>query len=67
MCYNGVRIPHGKEQFWAWANMGIPGRFTKGHGSFGQRCGLLSNYFDLLFDKHTPYIMVSLTDSVEFF
>ena len=25
------------------------GRFTKGHGSLGRRCGLLSNYFDLLF------------------
>ena len=24
------------------------GRFTKGHGSLGRRCGLLSNYFDLL-------------------
>jgi len=32
-----------------WANMGMPGRFTKGHGSLGRRCGLLSNYFDLLF------------------
>ena len=24
------------------------GRFTKGYGSLGRRCGLLSNYFDLL-------------------
>ena len=28
--------------------MGIPSRFTKWHGSLGRRCGLLSNYFDLL-------------------
>ena len=33
--------------------MGMPrhasSRFTKGNGSLGRRCGLLSNYFDLLF------------------
>ena len=29
--------------------MVMPSQFTKGHGSLGQRCGLLSNYFDLLF------------------
>jgi len=28
--------------------MGMPSRFTKWHGSLGRRCGLLSNYFDLL-------------------
>ena len=34
---------------WGAVCMGACGRFTKRHGSLGRRCGLLSNYFDLLF------------------
>ena len=47
-----------------WAR-GARGRFTKGHGSLGRRCGILSNYFDLLFysesrarRRGTPFLQI---------
>ena len=47
---DGVGIPLGEGAVLEGANMGMPahGQFTKGHGTLGRRCGLLSNYFDLL-------------------
>ena len=45
---HGGPDPQKKGQILGWANMGMPGRFTKGRGSLGRRCGLLSNYFELL-------------------